>query len=142
MALRLSHILFLSAGTAVAVALVYVGYVSVVPSAGEFWGIDPDKSPEVAAEEAFAQGDYRFLGARVRHRETKEAEFVYAVFNCVNHPLGEGWPKEYARFAEVEGIGAWSEASFIRDFADSYNFRLWALLEEHTEASCSGYDVG
>ena len=124
------------------VALVYIGYFSVVPSAGEYWGIDSDKSPEVAAEEAFAQGDYRFLGARVRHQKEKENEFVYAIFNCVNHPLGDGLPKKYARFADVEGIDAWSETSYIRDFAYSYNSRLRALLEEHTEARCSGYDVG
>ena len=142
MTLRFSQILFQSAGTAVAVALVYIGYVSVLPSASEYWGIDAGKSAEVAAEEAFSRGDYRFLGARVRGQEGKEAEFVYAIFNCVNHPLGDGLPKEYARFADVEGIDAWSETSYIRDFADSYNFRLRTLLEEHTEARCSGYDVG
>lgn len=125
-----------------AVALALIGFISTVPSAGEYWGIESSKLPGTAAEEAFAQGDYRFLGARVRHKGVKEAELVYGIFNCVNHPLGNGRPKEYTHFAEVEGINAWSETTVIRDFADSYNFRLWALLEEHTDAKCSGYDVG
>jgi len=124
------------------VLLAVAGYVSSVPSAGQYWGLDPNISPEAAAEEAFTEGDFRFLGARIYFKESKEAEMVYGIFNCVDHPLGNGWPNSYARYAELDGMDARAIADSIRDFADSYNFRLWDLLEEHTDTRCSGYDVG
>ncbi len=142
MTIRLSQILFLSAGSLLVVLLAVAGYVSLVPSDGQFWGLDPKLSPETAAEKAFADGDYRFLGARVFFKEAKEAEVVYGIFDCVNHPLGSGRPRRYVHYAELRGTDAWPTMDAIRDFADAYNFRLWDLLEEHTETRCHGFDVG
>ncbi len=138
---NLSQILFVSAGAVLAIALIYIGFFSTIPSAGEYWGLSPDKPPKIAAEKAYAIGDLRFLGVRVLHGEVAEAELVYGIFNCVSHPLGEGW-ESYTRVAEVEGMDAWSEATLIRKFAETYNLRLRELLEENTNAKCSGFDVG
>ena len=138
---NLSQILFVSAGAVLAIALIYIGFFSTVPSAGEYWGFSPDKSPKVAAEEAYANRDFRFLGVRVLHGQATEAEMVYGIYNCVGHPLGDDW-QSYTRVAEVEGMDAWSETTLIRGFAEAYNFRLRALLEEHTDAKCFGFDVG
>ena len=142
MTIRLTQVLFLSAGVAVAVLLAVAGYVSLVPSHGQFWELDPKLSPEAAAEKAFEDGDYRFLGARVFVRDAKEAEVVYGISGCVNHPLGSGRPRSYVYYAELRGTDAWPTMDAIRDFADAYNFRLWDLLEEHTETRCHGFDVG
>ena len=141
MKLGLSQILFLSAGVAVIVLLAFAGYIASIPSAAQYWSIDPEKAPEQAAEEAFAAGDYRFLGVRIQHEGEKESEFVYAIFRCADHPLGGVRPKDYAHFADIDGMDAWSSADSMRPFADAYNYRLWDLLEEHTDAKCSRYDV-
>ena len=142
MKISLTQILFVLVGASLAVLLAVVGYVSLVPSDGQFWSIDPELSPESAAEIAFTDGDFRFLGARVFFKEAKEAEVVYGISGCRNHPLGDGQPKTYANFAELRGADAWGNFDSIRDFADSYNFRLWDLLEERTDTKCWGFDVG
>lgn len=142
MRIRLTQILFLSAGVVLAVLLAVAGYVFLVPAHGQYWDLDPQLSPEAAAEAAFENGDYRFLGARVFFKEAKEAEVVYGISACVNHPLGSGRPKEYAHFAELHGTDAWPTMDVIRDFADAYNFRLRDLLETHTATRCYGFDVG
>ena len=142
MIVRFPQLLFLSAGFLLVVLLAVAGYVIFVPSPAQYWGLDPDLSPTQAAEQAFADGDYRFLGARVILEQGNEAEIVYGIFNCVDHPSGKGRPGAYTRFAELRGMDAWATADSVRDFADTYNFRIQELLEEHTDARCSGYDVG
>ncbi|MDJ0904558.1 MAG: hypothetical protein QNI96_00960 [Woeseiaceae bacterium] len=142
MMIRLSQLLLLSAGLAVVVAMMVIGYAWLVPADGQYWGIDPQLSPEAAAEEAFAAGDYRFLGSRVYFGEAKEAEVVYGISRCRNHPLGDGGAATYANFAELRGEGAWDAFDSIRDYADSYNFRLRDLLENNTDTKCYGLDVG
>ena len=142
MKISLTQLLFALVGASVAVLLAVAGYVSLVPSDGQFWGIDPKLSPETAAEQAFADGDYRFLGARVFFKEAKEAEVVYGISGCRNHPLGDSRTKSYANFAELRGAEAWANFDSIRDFADSYNFKMWDLLEKDTDTRCWGFDVG
>ena len=119
-----------------------IGFAWLVPSDGQYWDIDQRLSPETAAEAAFASGDYRFLGSRVYFKETKEAEVVYGISGCRNHPLGDGRANAYANFAELRGEDAWTVFDNIRDFADAYNFRLWELLEKNTDTTCYGFDVG
>ena len=142
MTIRFSQLLFLSAGFAVVIAMTIVGYSWLVPSQGQYWGIDPQLSPEMAAEAAFETGDYRFLGSRVYFGESKEAEVVYGVRSCMNHPLGNGQSTAYANFAELRGEDAWTTFDSIREFGDAYNFRLWKLLEKHMGTTCFGFDVG
>ena len=60
MTIRLSQLLFLSAGFAVVVSMAIIGYAWLVPPEGQHWGIDPQLSPEDAAEAAFSAGDLRF----------------------------------------------------------------------------------
>jgi len=141
MTIRLSQLLFLSAGLAVVVAMVVIGYVSLVPSDSQYWDIDPKLSPEAAAEAAFTAGDYRFLGSRVYFGEAKEGEVVYGISGCRNHPLGNGRSKAYANFAELRGEDAWAKLDSIRDYADAYNIRLWDLLETYTDTTCYGFDL-
>jgi hypothetical protein len=142
MTIRLSQLLFLSAGFAVVVAMAVIGFAWLSPTDGQYWSIDPQLSPEAAAEAAFRAGDYRFLGSRVYFGEAEEAEVVYGISSCRNHPLGNGRSKAFANFAELRGEDAWAKFDSIRDYADAYNFRLWDLLEKNTDTTCYGFDVG
>lgn len=141
MTIKLPQLLMYTAASAVVVLLATAGYLASIPSPGQYWGLDPELSPVQAAERSFASNDLRFLGARVRNNQLEEGKLVYAIFRCSDHPSGLGDPRDFANYAELDGIGAWDGVESIREYAYDYNVSLLELLESETPTRCSVYDI-
>lgn len=135
------RLLIYTAASALIVLLAAAGYMASIPAPGQYWGLDPKLSPVQAAERSFASSDFRFLGVRVHYSQVEEDEFVYAIFRCSGHPSGLGDPRDFANYAELDGVDAWEKVEGIGDYAYDYNISLLALLESKTAATCSVYDI-
>ena len=67
---------------------------------------------------------------------------VVAGYVSLDSSDGRFWGIDPKMSPETAAEEAWENFDSIRDFADSYNFRMRDLLEKATDARCWGFDVG
>ena len=139
---RVSNLLLYSAAFALIVLVIVAGYTLQIREAPEYWDLPQTVAPTEAAKNAFEDGDFRMLGIRVRDAAGDTESFVGGVFSCPNHPSGKNRTEDFAKYVEIDGLGAWSTVESIRDYARDYNYAMADLLSEHLGISCGYYDVG
>ena len=134
---QIAKLLF--ATTVVTIFMYLLVYMSVgqAGNGGEYWGFDGSVSPERAAGQSYAQGDYRFLEVFLEvgtvgdngmpRRRAPNAQ------RCDNHPFGAEHSLRSSSTEPLHGADSWRLAV---QFAGRYNWIMTLRLMDTMDGRC------
>ena len=131
---QLMRILLYSGFAAVVVLLIYFGLYWSTPTPGQYWEFPRGTDPVVAAEEAYENGDYRFLAIQFDWQGANLENAVVGINGCWNHPAGRRIPTRENTEMSIEDN---TQEDRLYEFALSYNGTLADLMNEELQAGCT-----
>ena len=100
---------------------------------GKYWGFDGFKIPEVAADESFDEGDYRFLEISFASGPGTREPYSPNYQVCDNHPFGA---RNSLRPSAREPMHGHDSERLVREFAARFNAAMTYRLRDTMNGRC------